>query len=574
VLAVDVAIGGRSLAPTPTRARMDTSFDGQMAQSLVSSRSSLKPAICPSELANTTACVHPRCSSRRRAGQHDDATNTHTTATSTSPTGSAAAQPPPPPPPPPPPLPKMHATGVRNPRMERSGAGRSRQPSTLLIGFDTSAEDDTDDDAVVEVLPSVLRPGTRCMAKHNIESYIQLRSHCSENVPCDGDRLNNGEEVEVVETGEDSTTGVSFIKVKVCTNQHSKAGWMREVAKGGTAPLLTPTKAAKAKPALATTTDSVGGTKRSQCDSPASNAKRPRLSGFGASWASPSAAKADSSDDDWSDSDSDSDYDSLSCRIVDKPAAKAAPAPAVESLGQRSRAAADTERIATAARRSEAKRAAEREAKLKAEAEREREAAALAKRAAEREVKVKAEREREAAVKLAAEAQQAARTSAVLAARQTAAAKLQATGKCEAEQTFYHGTSLEAGLKIQEDRWKPSSCGLLGPGVYVTGALAKAMQYAGRNPNGGVILTLKVDMGRIKHYKKGDSKGDPRAFKNWTTEGYDSAHAAAGVLSHSSSALEEFCISDPKRITLTGAVLGDTSAADFYIHENKLCRKA
>ena len=59
---------------------------------------------------------------------------------------------------------------------------------------------------------------------------------------------------------------------------------------------------------------------------------------------------------------------------------------------------------------------------------------------------------------------------------------------------MYHGTSLESAALIEQKGFKPSTGGLLGPGVYVSRNMQKAQQYRGR---GGVILEVLVRVGLV-----------------------------------------------------------------------------
>ena len=129
-----------------------------------------------------------------------------------------------------------------------------------------------------------------------------------------------------------------------------------------------------------------------------------------------------------------------------------------------------------------------------------------------------------------------------------------------ANATFYHGTSMEAAFSIQSSGFDVSRSGsnagaLLGNGVlYVTDQLAKAMQYTAGKPQGGCILQLAA--GNCLHLDRSNihMKG------TWQNAGYDSAHAAAGVLGGGSR--EEYCIKDPRRIRqLESVTLCDTGLA-------------
>ncbi len=91
---------------------------------------------------------------------------------------------------------------------------------------------------------------------------------------------------------------------------------------------------------------------------------------------------------------------------------------------------------------------------------------------------------------------------------------------------MYHGTSLLAALSIQKNGFDVSKSGtnagtMLGNGVYVTTTLTKALNYASPKRHGGVVLVLKVDLGKVYNVKQGDPH-----MKNWHKKGYDSAFSA------------------------------------------------
>jgi len=66
--------------------------------------------------------------------------------------------------------------------------------------------------------------------------------------------------------------------------------------------------------------------------------------------------------------------------------------------------------------------------------------------------------------------------------------------------TFYHGTSIESALKIQAYGFdvalsRSSAGALLGPGVYCTTTLKKAMDYVEGKEADGIIFELQADQG-------------------------------------------------------------------------------
>ena len=143
---------------------------------------------------------------------------------------------------------------------------------------------------------------------------------------------------------------------------------------------------------------------------------------------------------------------------------------------------------------------------------------------------------------------------------------MSAAGNDSANRTFYHGTSLEAALSIQNSGFDASRSGsnagtLLGNGVYVTDQLSKAMNYTEGKPHGGCVLQLDVDIGNCLHL----SSSNLHMKKTWHSNGYDSAHAAEEVLSSGSK--EEYCIGDARRVkqleVVTLCDAGKARAAGF-----------
>ena len=142
--------------------------------------------------------------------------------------------------------------------------------------------------------------------------------------------------------------------------------------------------------------------------------------------------------------------------------------------------------------------------------------------------------------------------------------KRAAHGHLRSHQTFdfaselYHATSLEAALRIQAEGFRvpkgPSqqkAGALLGPGVYASATLQKAMKYCD-GPEGGIVFQLAVDLGRCKTLEE----NDPMMI-TWHLHGYDSAWAPTGAGGRGAG-LEENCIKDPKRIKIMQAIAGDT----------------
>ncbi|KAK3571230.1 hypothetical protein QTP86_005423 [Hemibagrus guttatus] len=108
--------------------------------------------------------------------------------------------------------------------------------------------------------------------------------------------------------------------------------------------------------------------------------------------------------------------------------------------------------------------------------------------------------------------------------------------------TMYHGTTLAAAQTIMHEGFRRSADGMLGPGVYVSRSVDKAMRYP-LNPPPGVrlaVLKLRVRVGRVK---KIDYQGHPLQ-KTWHEQGYSTAWVPpdCGMVS---SGLEEDCVWDP-----------------------------
>uniref|UniRef100_A0A4W5R6W6 PARP catalytic domain-containing protein n=1 Tax=Hucho hucho TaxID=62062 RepID=A0A4W5R6W6_9TELE len=110
---------------------------------------------------------------------------------------------------------------------------------------------------------------------------------------------------------------------------------------------------------------------------------------------------------------------------------------------------------------------------------------------------------------------------------------------------MYHGTSWWTAQKIMAKGFRPSNCGMLGQGVYLSRDPEKACRYPLDLPeHQKVVIKVKVNVGKVK---KIDYKGHPLQ-KTWHDKGYDSAWVPAncGMVK---SGLEEDCVWDPNRIT-------------------------
>ncbi|KAJ8266624.1 hypothetical protein GJAV_G00132670 [Gymnothorax javanicus] len=110
--------------------------------------------------------------------------------------------------------------------------------------------------------------------------------------------------------------------------------------------------------------------------------------------------------------------------------------------------------------------------------------------------------------------------------------------------TMFHGTHKSNANAIVTSGFKPSAGGTLGPGVYCSRDLNKAMGYpAFCSPNDRVVFRLLVRVGKVKKID-GQSLS---LIHSWHQNGYDTAW-----LPPSSGCHEEDCVWDPKRVTVVG----------------------
>ena len=103
--------------------------------------------------------------------------------------------------------------------------------------------------------------------------------------------------------------------------------------------------------------------------------------------------------------------------------------------------------------------------------------------------------------------------------------------------TMYHGTSATAASLIELEGFRPSSDGMLGPGVYLSREPRKARKY------GPVLLECEVLIGNVKRI---DRQGHALQ-KTWSEAGFDTAWVPpnCGMVN---SGLEENCVANPANI--------------------------
>lgn len=110
---------------------------------------------------------------------------------------------------------------------------------------------------------------------------------------------------------------------------------------------------------------------------------------------------------------------------------------------------------------------------------------------------------------------------------------------------MYHGTLKTNAPTIISSGFRPSTGGTLGPGVYCSRNINKAMGYPLCATNDRVVLKLRVRVGKVKKLE-GQSLN---LQTSWHQQGYDTAWLPASA---SGVGLEEDCVWDPKRITVVG----------------------
>ncbi|XP_077105913.1 uncharacterized protein LOC143764333 [Ranitomeya variabilis] len=112
---------------------------------------------------------------------------------------------------------------------------------------------------------------------------------------------------------------------------------------------------------------------------------------------------------------------------------------------------------------------------------------------------------------------------------------------------MYHGTTYSAAKDIIICGFQQSEYGMLGPGVYVSRDINKALRYPLYDKSDQVVLKLRVSVGRVK---KINYKGHPLQI-TWHEHGYDTAWVPpyCGMVD---SGLEEDCVWDPRRIKVVG----------------------
>lgn len=110
--------------------------------------------------------------------------------------------------------------------------------------------------------------------------------------------------------------------------------------------------------------------------------------------------------------------------------------------------------------------------------------------------------------------------------------------------TMFHGTHKSNAQAIVTSGFKPSAGGTLGPGVYCSRDINKAMRYPAMcAAYDRVVFKLQVRVGKVKRI----DNQCMHLQTTWHQDGYDTAWLPASVLG-----LEEDCVWDPNRLTVVG----------------------
>nr|UUW46983.1 Gig2-5 [Platichthys stellatus] len=111
---------------------------------------------------------------------------------------------------------------------------------------------------------------------------------------------------------------------------------------------------------------------------------------------------------------------------------------------------------------------------------------------------------------------------------------------------MYHGTTRACATAIQKSRFRKSSDGMLGRGVYLSRDLQKASRYPIDHPEyDRVVIKVKVRVGKVIAINR---QLHPLQ-KTWHDHGYDTAWVPPGC-GMVPSGLEENCVWDPARIEI------------------------
>ena len=107
----------------------------------------------------------------------------------------------------------------------------------------------------------------------------------------------------------------------------------------------------------------------------------------------------------------------------------------------------------------------------------------------------------------------------------------------------YHGTSKVAADAIMDSGFRPSSDGMLGPGLYVTTDRSKAVAFAKASGDEGRVIVGRAQFGKTAMVDARDARKGHYSETSW-----QSSHDAAYVPRGEGVARPEHCVKDPARV--------------------------
>lgn len=107
----------------------------------------------------------------------------------------------------------------------------------------------------------------------------------------------------------------------------------------------------------------------------------------------------------------------------------------------------------------------------------------------------------------------------------------------------YHGTSKAAADSIMDSGFRPSSGGMLGPGLYVTTDRSKAVAFANQHGDEGRVIVGRAQFGKTAVVDATDARRGKYPETGWQRSN-DTAYVPRGE----GVARPEHCVKDPSRV--------------------------
>ena len=107
----------------------------------------------------------------------------------------------------------------------------------------------------------------------------------------------------------------------------------------------------------------------------------------------------------------------------------------------------------------------------------------------------------------------------------------------------YHGTSSVAAEAIMDSGFRPSSDGMLGPGLYVTTDRSKAVSFAKKHGDEGRVIVGRAQFGNVAVV---DATGARRG--GYAETAWQRSNDTAFVPRGEGVARPEHCVKDPARV--------------------------